>query len=54
MHGDAFPNTLHNPKVHINDIKHLIQTVASGKTPSLATSWWYVFYEECNGGLYLI
>lgn len=27
-------------QVNINDIKHLIQTVASGKTPSLATSWW--------------
>lgn len=28
------------PQVHINDIRHLIQTIASGKTPSLATSWW--------------
>jgi protein O-mannosyl-transferase len=27
-------------QVHVNDIKHLIQTIASGKTPSLATSWW--------------
>lgn len=27
-------------QVHINDIKHLIQTIASGKAPSIATSWW--------------
>lgn len=28
-------------QVHINDIKQLIRTIVSGKTPaSLGTSWW--------------
>ncbi|KAL7043207.1 hypothetical protein ACKWTF_001427 [Chironomus riparius] len=27
-------------KLHINDIRHLIQNVASGKAPSLSTNWW--------------
>ena len=29
-------------QLHMNDIKHLIQSVASGKAPSLATNWWPV------------
>lgn len=31
---------LSSSQVHINDMRHLVQTIASGKTPSLATSWW--------------
>lgn len=27
-------------QLHINDIKHLLQNVASGKAPSLSTNWW--------------
>lgn len=33
-------SSLFRMQVHVNDIKHLVQTIASGKTPSLATSWW--------------
>lgn len=29
-------------QLHMNDIKHFVQSVASGKAPSLATNWWPV------------
>jgi hypothetical protein len=35
----SLPTNTHT-QLHINDIKHLIQNVASGKTPSLSTNWW--------------